>query len=428
MTMWIKNGELIDPVDGTIKQADLIIEKGKIKTIAPRGTLKHIPSALKVLDAAGSMVIPGLIDMHVHLREPGEEYKETVITGARAAAAGGFTGIACMPNTHPPNDCRSVTEFILDQARRGRTARVFPIAAITMGQKGQSLTEFGDLREAGAVAVSDDGRSVLNSQVMRRALEYAHYHGLRVISHCEDPLLAGDGVMHEGEVSTRIGLAGIPTASEDILVYRDISLARLTRCPVHIAHVSTAVSVELIRRAKDEGLPVTAETAPHYFSLDHRAVQEYDTRTKVNPPLRTPADVAAIQQGLKTGVIDVIATDHAPHSTLEKDVEFDRAAFGMIGLQTALPLTLRLVEQGVLDLAGAISKLSTRGAEILGIPGGRLVEGTPADLAIVDPNVEYIFHEAHILSKSKNSPFVGHTMKGKTQLTMVGGRIVWRQA
>lgn len=428
MTTWIKNGDLIDPAEGTVKPTDLIIEKGRIQTIAPRGTLKDIPSAVKVIDASGKWVIPGLIDMHVHLREPGHEYKETVITGARAAAAGGFTAVACMPNTDPPNDCRSITEFILEQARRGRTARVYPIAAITMGQKGERLTDFGDLREAGAVGVSEDGVSVRNSQVMRRALEYGHYHGLRVISHCEDPLLAGDGVMHEGEVSTRIGLAGIPAATEDILVYRDISLARLTRCPVHIAHVSTATSVHLIRHAKEEGLPVTAETAPHYFTLDHHAVAGYDTRTKVNPPLRTPEDVKAVKQGLKTGVIDVIATDHAPHSTLEKDVEFDRAAFGMIGLQTALPLTLRLVAQGVLDLPEAIAKLSTRGGEILGIPGGRLAQGGPADLAIVDPDHEYIFDEAQILSKSKNSPFVGSPMKGKTRLTMVGGRIVWKDA
>jgi dihydroorotase len=262
---------------------------------------------------------------------------------------------------------------------------------------------------------------------MRRALEYAHYHGLVVISHSEDLMLTGDGVMHEGEISTRIGLSGIPAASEDIVVYRDISLARLTRCPVHIAHVSTATSVELIRRAKEEGLPVTAETAPHYFTLDHSAVEGYDTRTKVKPPLRTPADMAAIKQGLKTGVLDVIATDHAPHSTLEKDVEFDHAAFGMIGLQSALPLTLRLVDEGVLSMASAIGKLSTNGAHILNISGGRLVVDGPADLAVVDPNEEYVFEETLILSKSNNSPFIGKSMKGRNQLTMVGGEIVWEQ-
>jgi len=428
VTKWIKDGDIVDPVNGTVERGDLLVEKGKIAAIKPEGILNDPGPDVTVIDAAGKLVIPGLVDMHVHLREPGHEYKETVITGARAAAAGGFTAVACMPNTDPPNDCRSVTEFILEQARKGGTARVFPVAAITRGQKGESLTDFGDLRAAGAVGVSDDGLPVVNGQVMRRALEYAHYHGLMVISHSEDLLLTGDGVMHEGEISTRIGLSGIPAASEDIIVYRDISLARLTRCPVHIAHVSTANSVELIRRAKEEGLPVTAETAPHYFSLDHRAVVGYDTRTKVKPPLRTPADVEAVKQGLKEGVIDTIATDHAPHSTLEKDVEFDRAAFGMIGLETALPLTLRLVDEGILSLVEAIGKLSTHGARILNIPGGRLMAGGPADLAIVDPACAYVYEEADIVSKSKNSPFLGTPMKGRNQLTMVGGEIVWEQA
>jgi dihydroorotase len=428
VTKWIRNGDIVDPVKGALEKADLIVEDGKIKAITPQSAREEPGPDAEVIDASGKLILPGLIDMHVHLREPGHEYKETVATGAGAAAAGGFTAVACMPNTDPPNDCRSVTEFILDQAKKAGRARVFPVAAITRGQKGESLTDFGDLKTAGAVALSDDGLPVVNSQVMRRALEYAHYHGLMVISHSEDLLLTGDGVMHEGEISTRIGLSGIPAASEDIVVYRDISLARLTRCPVHIAHVSTANSVELIRRAKEEGLPVTAETAPHYFTLDHRAVVGYDTRTKVKPPLRTPADVEAIRRGLKTGVLDVIATDHAPHSTLEKDVEFDRAAFGMIGLQTALPLTLRLVDEGVLSLASAIGKLSTNSARILNIPGGRLVKGGPADLAIVDPNAEYVFEERLVLSKSKNSPFIGKSMKGRNQLTMVGGEIVWEQS
>ncbi len=428
MIKWIKSGDIVDPVNGTVERGDLLVERGKITAIKPGGTLDDPGPDVAVIDAEGKLVIPGLVDMHVHLREPGHEYKETVITGARAAAAGGFTTVACMPNTDPPNDCRSVTEFILEQARKGGAASVLPVAAITRGQKGESLTDFGDLREAGAVAVSDDGLPVVNGQVMRRALEYARYHGLAVISHCEDLLLTGDGVMHEGEISTKIGLSGIPAASEDIVVYREISLARLTRCPVHIAHVSAANSVELIRRAKEEGLPVTAETAPHYFSLDHRAVVGYDTRAKVKPPLRTPADVEAVKQGLKEGVIDAIATDHAPHSTLEKDIEFDRAAFGMIGLETALPLTLKLVDEGILTLAEAIGKLSTNGARILNIPGGRLVAGGPADLAIVDPACEYVFEEADIVSRSKNSPFLGTPMKGRNQLTMVGGEIVWKHA
>jgi len=378
-----------------------------------------------LVDASGWLVAPGFIDIHVHLREPGHEYKETVWSGTRAAAAGGFTAVACMPNTLPPNDCRSVTEFILEQARKAGFARVYPIAAITMGQKGEVLTEFGDLRRAGAVGVSDDGHPVTNTQVMRRALEYARHHGLTVISHCEDTHLSDGGVMHEGSVSTAIGLRGIPAASEEVMVYREIALARLTRCPVHIAHVSTSESVALVRRAKEEGLPVTAETAPHYFSLDHTAVIGYDTRAKMNPPLRAAEDVAAIKKGLADGVLDAIATDHAPHSTLEKDLEFDKAAFGMIGLETALPLTLQLVREGTLSLPDAVGKLTTTGASVLGVPGGRLAEGSEADLVVIDPECEYVLSEKDILSKSKNTPFVGMKMTGKTVLTMVGGRIVW---
>ena len=340
MTTWVKGGRVVDPVKGKVENADLIIDRGRVERILPWGAYKESGPGLEVIEASGLLVAPGFIDIHVHLREPGHEYKETVLSGTRAAAAGGFTAVACMPNTLPPNDCRSVTEFILEQARKAGFAKVFPIAAITMGQKGEALTEFGDLRRAGAVGVSDDGHPVTNAQVMRRALEYARHHGLTVISHCEDLQLSGGGAMHEGSVSTAIGLRGIPAASEEVMVYREIALARLTRCPVHIAHVSTSESVALVRRAKEDGLPVTAETAPHYFSLDHTAVMGYDTRAKMNPPLRTPEDVAAIKRGLADGVLDAIATDHAPHSTLEKDLEFDKAAFGMIGLETALPLTL----------------------------------------------------------------------------------------
>jgi len=424
---WIKNGELVDPVKGAVEKVDLIIEKGRVAKILPHEAFNDKGMQINVIYASNKLIVPGLVDMHVHLREPGHEYKETIETGGRAAVAGGFTALACMPNTVPPNDCRSVTDFILEQARRARLARVYPIAAITMAQKGETLTEFGDLRLAGAVAVSDDGFPVVNSEVMRRALEYARFYGLTVISHSEDLNLSGAGVMHEGAVSTRIGLPGIPAASEEVTVYREISLARLTGCPVHIAHVSTAGSVELIRRAKEQGIPVTAETAPHYFSLDHNAVIGYDTRAKVNPPLRTLEDVQEIKKGLAEGVIDVIATDHAPHSTLEKELEFDKAAFGMIGLETALPLTLKLVRDGVLGLAEAIRKLSYNAASILGVPGGRLVEGDRADLALIDPEYEYVLREEDILSKSKNSPFIGKNLKGRNELTMVGGRIVWRR-
>jgi dihydroorotase len=418
---------MVDPVKGVVRKVDLIIEKGKISKILPHETFSDKGVQINVISASNKLIIPGLVDMHVHLREPGHEYKETIETGGKAAAAGGFTSLACMPNTSPPNDCRSVTEFILEQAKRARLARVFPIAAITMAQKGETLTEFGDLRRAGAVAVSDDGLYVVNSEVMRRALEYARFYGLTVISHSEDLYLSGEGVMHEGAVSTRIGLPGIPAASEEVAVYREISLAELTGCPIHIAHVSTAGSVELIRRAKEKGILVTAETAPHYFSLDHEAVIGYDTRAKVKPPLRTPEDVREIKKGLSEGVIDVIATDHAPHSPLEKDLEFDKAAFGMIGLETALPLTLELVREGILGLAEAIKKLSYNAASILGIPGGRIFEGDRADLAIIDPEYEYVLREEDILSKSKNSPFIGKTLKGKNELTMIGGKVVWRR-
>ncbi len=405
MTTWVKGGRVVDPVKGKVENADLIIDRGRIERIFPWGAYEGNGQGLEVVEASGWLVAPGFIDIHVHLREPGHEYKETVWSGTRAAAAGGFTAVACMPNTIPPNDCRSVTEFILEQARKAGFAKVFPIAAITMGQKGEALTEFGDLSRAGAVGVSDDGRPVTNTQVMRRALEYARHHGLTVISHCEDPHLSGGGVMHEGSVSTAIGLRGIPAASEEVMVYREIALARLTRCPVHIAHVSTSESVALVRRAKEDGLPVTAETAPHYFSLDHTAVMGYDTRAKMNPPLRTPEDVAAIKRGLAEGVLDAIATDHAPHSTLEKDLEFDRAAFGVIGLETALPLTLALVRDGTLTLPDAIRKLSTGGASVLGVPGGTLAEGSEADLVIIDPDCEYVFCRERYSFKEQEHAF-----------------------
>jgi len=423
----IKGGEVVDPHSGTVEERDILIENGNISRIFPKEALRKDSAVSATIDAIGKMIIPGLVDIHTHLREPGFEYKETIATGAMAAAAGGYSAIACMPNTAPPNDCRSVTEFIIEQGKRAEGAAVYPIATISKGQKGESLVDFCELAAAGAVGVSDDGFPVVNSELMRRALEYARYCGLTVISHCEDLNLSKGGVMHEGEISTRIGLPGIACASEDIFVYREISLARLTRCPVHIAHVSTGVSVELIRRAKEEGLPVTAETAPHYFTLDHGSVVGYDTRYKVNPPLRTSEDVAEIKKGLADGVIDVIATDHAPHDSLEKDVEFDNAAFGMIGLQTALPLTLELVRDGVITLPDAIRKLSSNGAAVLGIPGGEIKEGGIADLAIIDVDCEYGFEEKDILSKSKNSPFLGRMLKGRCDLTMVGGKIVYQR-
>lgn len=427
MATWIRGGWLVDPVRGTVERLDVIVQGARVVRLLPPGEFLESGSQLDVINAFDRLVVPGLIDMHVHLREPGYEYNETIATGAKAGVAGGFVAVACMPNTHPVNDNPAITEFILGRAHEAELLRVHPVASITKGQKGESLTNFGDLRAAGAVAVSDDGRPVASNEIMRRAIESAKHFGLAVVSHCEDLSLSSGGVMHEGSVSTQIGFKGIPSASEEIVVQREISLARLTGCPVHIAHVSTSGSVQLIRRAKEEGLPVTAETAPHYFTLDHRAVMEYNTHAKMNPPLRTPEDVQAIKQGLAEDVIDVIATDHAPHSPLEKDVDFERAAFGIIGLETALPLTLNLVRDGILTLPDAIRKLSVSPASILGLDGGRLEEGGLADLAIVDVECEYILKAEDIHSKSRNSPFLGRILRGRNLLTMVEGRIVWER-
>jgi len=427
LATWIRNGRLADTITGVFEEKDLIIEGKRIEKIIPRGQFSEGGESLDIIEADGMLVLPGLIDMHVHLREPGEEYKETIQTGCLAAVAGGFTAVACMPNTIPPNDCRSVTEFILEQAMRAGLARVYPIAAITMGRKGTVMAEFGDLKAAGAVGLSDDGSPVADSGIMRCALEYSRYYDLKVISHCEDLRLSEGGVMHEGEISTRIGLPGIPSAAEEVMVHRDICLSELTGCPVHIAHVSSAGSVELIRRAKDKGLPVTAETTPHYLTLDHSSVIGYDTSAKVNPPLRTREDVEAVRKGLAEGVIDVIVTDHAPHSSLEKELEFDKAASGMIGLQSALPLVLSLVDEGCLSLSQAVQKLTIAPARILGVEGGYMREGAPADLAIVDPDAKYLFSSDMILSKSRNTPFLGREMKGIAHLTMTGGRVVWQR-
>ena len=419
------NGDLINTDKCIVEEKDILIEGGLIAGVFPRGQYKGNKSDIQHLDLSGKVVIPGLIDMHVHLREPGEEYKETIESGCCAGASGGFTGIACMPNTEPVNDNNSVTEFIISQARKKGIIRVYPVASITMGREGNNLTEFGELKRAGAVGVTDDGSPVKNSEMMRRALEYAKYHDLTVISHCEDTDLSDGGQMNEGNISAKMGLKGIPSASEEIMIKRDISLAEFTGCPVHIAHVSTAGSVEAIRRAKDKGIPVTAETAPHYFTLDHSAVEGYNTNAKMNPPLRTKLDVEEIKKGLAEGVIDVIATDHAPHHALAKEVEFDQAAFGIIGLETALPLTLNLVREGVLNLADAIKKLSLQPAMILGIEGGIIKEGVSADLSVINPDEEFIFGKEDILSKSKNSPFIGKPMKGRNIFTRVEGKIVW---
>jgi len=362
--------------------------------------------------------------MHVHLREPGEEYKEDIVSGTRAAAAGGFTAVACMPNTRPVNDCLSVTAMILERARQG-FARVYPVGAISSGSRGEGLAEYGEMKQAGVVAVTDDGLPVSNSQLMRRAIEYAADFQLAVISHSEETALSRHGAMNEGVVSTRLGLKGIPAAAEAIMVYREIALAECTGRPVHIAHVSTEMATDLIRSAKARGVKVTAETTPHYFTLTDEAVQGYNTNAKMNPPLRSESDRQAIRQGLADGTFDAVATDHAPHSALEKEVEFDLAANGIIGLETSLPLSLALVRDGVISEQRLVELLSVNPARILKVAGGSLAPGQPADVTVIDPELEFDYTLESVVSKSRNSPFLGWKMKGRAVMTMVGGRVMF---
>ena len=444
MKILIKGGRVIDPANNVDEILDLLIEDGKIAWI---GTPTH-PLPLqggglgrevdRILDAKGLVMCPGFVDLHVHLREPGQEYKETIATGTMAAARGGFTSICCMPNTDPPNDNRSVTEFILDQAKRFGTVNVFPIGAITKGLKGEELAEIGELCEAGCVAISDDGRPVMNSELMRRALEYASMFGLPVIDHCEDLNLSGKGVVHEGRVSLETGLKGIPSAAEAVMVARDLLLAELTGWKVHIAHISCAESVRLVREAKRRGVQVTCEATPHHFTLTEEAIRSlplrhaqgqgsaFDPNAKMNPPLRSAADLAAIHEGLKDGTIDAIATDHAPHTLYEKEQEFDSAPFGVVGLETALGLVIiSLVEAGVLTLNEAITKLTVNPARIVNLPKGTLSVGADADLVILDFKKEWTVDVSQFASKGRNSPFHGFRLKGQVVTTIVGGRIVW---
>ena len=416
-TIVLRNGRLLDPVTGLDQEGDLWIVDGKIAAAQA-----DIPAESRVVDASGKWIVPGLIDMHVHLREPGEEYKETIKSGTRAAAAGGFTGVACMPNSQPVNDESSITQFIIDEAKNG-LARVYPAAAISKGSQGSELAEYGELKAAGAVAVTDDGLPVRDSQLMRRAMEYAGSHDLLVISHSEEMALSKNGVMNEGVVSTRLGLRGIPAAAEAIMAYREIALAELTGQRTHIAHVSTRAATALIRQAKDRGVPVTAETAPHYFTLTEEAVGDYDTNAKMNPPLRTADDKEAIRQGLQDGTFDCIATDHAPHSILEKECEFDQAANGIIGLETSLPLSLALVREGVLTPLRLVELMSSAPARILKVQGGTLAQGEVADVTLIDPEKQFVFSKETILSKGKNSPFIDWELTGKAVLTIMGGQV-----
>jgi len=423
----ILGGRVIDPESRTDRIADIFVQGGLINKISPgkaKGKSRTQVRVKEVIDAKGKIVVPGLIDMHAHLREPGREDEETIYTGSCAAVAGGFTSVCCMPNTEPPIDNQEAVKFVYDKAKEAK-CKISCIGAVTKGQKGEELTEIFDLVQAGVVAISDDGKPVSNSQVMRNALEYCKMFDLPVISHCEDANLSSGGVMHEGLVSTTLGMNGIPSVAEEIMIARDLKLAEFTGGRIHIAHVSTQGSVNLIREAKRRGIKVTCETTPHHFTLTDDAVKTYDTNAKVNPPLRTRKDVAAIKRGLKDGTIDCIATDHAPHSVEEKEVEFDFAPFGMVGLETALGLVVtELIKKRILSWPQAIAKLTTNPSRILNLKSGRIKKDFPADLTVIDPKASWIVDPAKFKSKSKNSPFGGKKLWGKVCYSIVDGKIV----
>jgi dihydroorotase len=426
MKLLLTGARVIDPSQKMDAVADVLLENGKITQIAPNLAKTLDPKSsgkMKTIDLASMIVVPGLIDMHTHLREPGLEYKETIASGTAAAVAGGFTSVACMPNSSPINDNRSITEFIKRKAVEAALANVYPIGAISKDSVGSQLTEFWDLKEAGIVALSDDGKPVMDAALMRRALEYASSLGLTIISHCEDTNLSGGGLMNEGYYSTILGLRGIPSIAEEAMVARDILIAEFTKTSVHIAHASTAGSVRLIREAKKRGLSVTAETAPHYFTLTDESVQCYDTNFKINPPLRGIDDLAAIKEGLADGTLDAIACDHAPHGRTDIEVEFEYAACGISGLETSLSLSMQLVNDGVLSLPDLIAKMSTNPARILNLPKGTLKVGVDADITVIDPKLKWTVDVKAFRSRGKNSPFHGREMQGRAVLTIVGGDI-----
>ena len=420
MKLLLKGSRVIDPSQNIDGPMDILIDDGKITTCAP--SLKA-GQDVKVIGLAGMILTPGLIDMHVHLREPGLEYKETIATGSAAAVAGGFATIACMPNTEPVNDNRSITEFIRRKAAEAALANVYPIGAISVGSEGKQLTEFWDLKDAGAIALSDDGKPVMDAALMRRALEYANSLDLPVIQHCEDKNLSAGGLMNEGYYSTMLGLPGIPAIAEEVMVARDILIAEYSRARVHIAHVSTAGAVRLIRDAKARGLNVTAETAPHYFTLTDESLQGYDTHYKVSPPLRSAEDVAAVKEGLADGTLDVIACDHAPHGRTDKEVEFEYAANGISGLETSLGLSISLVHEGILTWPELVMKMSYSPARILSLTKGTLTTGSDADITVINPDLQWKVDLKTFRSRGKNSPFHGREMRGRAVLTIVGGDI-----
>jgi dihydroorotase len=426
MMLLLKTKCLVDPVAGRDGEFDILIDGGRIVRVG-----RELPGGgARVVDLpAGLVVPPGLIDMHVHLREPGQEHKETIATGTAAAVAGGFTAVACMPNTRPINDTAAVTEFIVTRAREAGQARVYPIGAVSIGSKGEQLTEMGELKAAGCVALSDDGLPVATALLMRRALEYASMFGLPIIDHCEDPSLKGDGVAHEGTQAALLGLKGIPGAAESVGVERDISVAELAGGRVHVAHMSARQSLRAVRAGKARGVAVTCEVAPHHFTLtddELGARGGYDTNAKMNPPLREPEDVEALRGGLKDGTIDVIATDHAPHHYDAKEREFDDAPMGIVGLETALGLSItRLVDGGYLTLPELLDRMSTIPARIFHLPGGTLAAGHPADVVVIDPGARWTVDVARFRSKSRNTPFAGWDLAGRVIRTIVGGRTVF---
>jgi len=423
MKLLLTGARIIDPAQKINSISDILLEGGKITKIGADLLQPENSRDAEIIEVAGMIVTPGLIDMHTHLREPGQEYKETIATGTRAAVAGGFTSIACMPNTDPVNDNRSITEFIIRKALEANLANVYPIGNISRNCAGQQLTEFWDLKDAGAVALSDDGKPVMDAALMRHALEYAASLDLPVIPHCEDIHLSAGGLMNEGYYSTILGLRGIPAIAEEAMTARDILIAEYTKSHVHIAHVSTRGSVRIIREAKKRGVKVTAETAPHYFTLTDEALQTYNTNLKVNPPLRSAADVAAIKEGLADGTLDAIVTDHAPHARTDKELEFEYAANGISGLETSLGLSLRLVDEGILSLPELIAKMSLNPARILKLPKGTLETGADADITVINPQLNWTVDVKAFCSKGKNSPFHGWKMRGKAVLTIVGGEI-----
>jgi dihydroorotase len=436
----IRGGHIIDPSQGIDQVGDLLIAEGKIVqvggSITPSPSLSVILSKAKNLDAMGLVICPGFIDLHCHLREPGFEDKETIATGTKAAAIGGFTTVCCMANTNPPLDSPSTVDWVKQKARKDSLVAVLPIGCITKGRKGEELTDMAGLAEAGVVAFSDDGDSVASSQLMCRAMEYSRALGLPIIDHCEDKALSNNGIINEGQISAKLGLKGIPAAAEEVMVARDLNLAKLTRARLHIAHVSTKGSVELIRRAKEEGVSVTAEVTPHHLTLtEERIVGEssnkpFDTNAKVNPPLRTKEDVQALIKGLKDGVIDAIATDHAPHTLADKNCGPELAAFGISGLETAFGCLMSLVHQGKISLTQLMSKLTCEPAKVIGRNGelGTLKAGAPANITILDPDREWIVNSRNFASKGKNTPYDGYTFKGKIMAAIANGRVVYIDA